>query len=91
MQYKNKETIEEEFAKNYIMKNFALYNKEKDIPATTTEMIYIIHQIIQEDLNAIKEMIENFREMYEPAYEESSIYLVEQLNLLLQNLDNLNK
>ena len=61
------------------MKNFALYNKEKNIPATTTEMIYIIHQIRQDDLKEVKKIIK-----------EKGLHLGYG-NDILDKLDNLNK
>lgn len=91
MQYKNKKTIEEEFNEKYKNNDFfnplLQFNKIMNSPVKISEYI---HQIRQDDLNAIKEMIEG-KELIWSEDEWRQKFVNETIKDILQELDNLNK
>ena len=50
------EQCQREFDKNFEMKNFALYSKKHDIPATTTEIKYLLADTLKEAAEALEGM-----------------------------------
>lgn len=53
---------EEEFDKNYHMKNFCLYDKRVDLMATTTNIKYLIRSLFTSHSEAIRERVEGLVE-----------------------------
>ncbi len=48
----------------FIMKYFAIYNKEKDIPATTTEFIYLFKKLISQHNELLIKKIEERQKLF---------------------------
>ena len=63
----------EKFSKDYTMKNFALYNKEKDIPVTNTEMIYLIQDLLNTQREEIIDAIQNHKDNSDCCYDNPCI------------------
>lgn len=106
MQYKNKKQIEEEIMKDWsygkIKDNngYSLLTDDTDYnnPISPQNIFDRLHQIRQDDLNAIKGMIKEeidvFKKLFLLTQGENHVSIadkLEQMEHILQKLDNLNK